>query len=171
MKKTLFLGIITFLFFSFGISKVFAQTKWTDFVGKIPEISLPYEFDQSKLDNATKLDVKDVTTHFKVKRNLSDMWSAKVLGKITAPNGAVAIIWSKDDLPKPSVTQFVSFFDKKGKEKELKIIILYAGYGNKNDFSIKKEESNYIFEEIYKKSGKVVGKVLRFNTNPKDWEK
>lgn len=169
MKKSIILSVFAFLFFS--VSTSFAQTKWTDFVSQIPELSIPYQFDYDVyVSDASTISKEDLTKHFEAKIGLADMWEGKAIGKITASDGSVAIIWAKED--GNTILYLISYFNKKGKEKELKHVIYHDGVNPRNSFTIKEEEGNYVFEEQYKKSsGEVMQTIKLFSTNPASWGK
>jgi|GEM_PF-4488136 len=171
MTKLLFLGIFAYVFLSLNVAS--AQSKWADLVAKIPELSLPYEFDYDNyVEEAVQINQKDLTTHFNAKIGLSDMWIGKAVGKITASNGCVGIIWAKEDYPNTTILYMISYFNPKGKEKKIEAILYYDGVNPRNSFTIKKEDSNYVFEELYKKSsGEVMSKILKFKSNYTNWGK
>lgn len=169
MKKSIILSVFVFLFFS--VSASFGQTKWTNLVAQIPELSIPYQFDyDAYASDASTISKEDLTKHFKAKIGLADMWEGKVLGKITASDGSVAIIWAQED--RNTILYLISYFNKKGQEKELRHIIYHDGFNPRNSFTIKEEGSNYVFEEQYKKhTGETVGVIKVFSTNPATWSK
>lgn len=171
MKKSIFLGIFALLFLSLNVAS--AQSKWADLVAKIPELSLPYEFNyENYVKQAVQINKKDLVKHFNAKIGLSDMWIGKAVGKITASNGCVGIIWAKEDYPNTTILYMISYFNPKGKEKKLEPILYHDGVNPRNSFTIKKEDSYYVFEELYKKSsGEVMRKMPKFRSNSANWGK
>ncbi len=147
MKKSIILSVLFFFFLS--VSTSFAQTKWADFVAKIPELSLPYEFNFEKnIKEGFKISDKDLKTHFKFKIDAGDMWFCKTIGKITAPNGSIAIIYSKSDNVMGKGSYAIAFFSNKGKYKETEQIMYTDGENIRKVFTIKMEADEYVFEEV-----------------------